>query len=69
MKQVTLSIPDNKFKTFLAFIKTLDYVQVEDNTIPQWQMEEVNKRLADYKNNPEQAMDFDTAMDDIDKDL
>lgn len=30
MKQVTLNIADNKFKTFLEFIKTLDYVKVED---------------------------------------
>ena len=30
MKQVTLNIAENKFKTFLEFIKTLDYVKVED---------------------------------------
>ena len=30
MKQVTLNIADNKFNTFLEFIKTLDYVKVED---------------------------------------
>ena len=29
MKQVTLNIADNKFKTFLEFIKTLDYVRIE----------------------------------------
>lgn len=30
MKQVTLNIANNKFNTFLEFIKTLDYVQVDD---------------------------------------
>jgi len=30
MKQVTLTIADSKFKAFLEFIKTLDYVKVED---------------------------------------
>lgn len=30
MKQVTLNIADNKFQAFLEFIKTLDYVKVED---------------------------------------
>lgn len=30
MKQVTLNIADSKFKAFLEFIKTLDYVKVED---------------------------------------
>ncbi len=30
MKQLTLNIADSKFKAFLEFIKTLDYVKVED---------------------------------------
>jgi hypothetical protein len=30
MKQLTLNISDNKFKTFLEFIKTLDYVEVPE---------------------------------------
>ena len=30
MKQPTLNIEDNKFNDFLGFIKTLDYVKVED---------------------------------------
>jgi len=29
MKQITLHIADKKFKAFLEFIKTLDYVKVE----------------------------------------
>ena len=31
MKQITLNIADSKFKTFLEFIKTLEYVKVENN--------------------------------------
>jgi len=31
MKQVTLNIADSKFNTFLEFIKTLDYVKVEND--------------------------------------
>lgn len=30
MKQLTLNISDNKFHTFLEFIKTLDYVIVQE---------------------------------------
>ena len=30
MKQVILNVADSKFKAFLEFIKTLDYVKVED---------------------------------------
>ncbi|MBE9480062.1 MAG: hypothetical protein IMY69_00010 [Bacteroidetes bacterium] len=32
-------------------------------------MDVVRKRLEDYKKNPDQALDFDTAMDDIEKEL
>lgn len=31
MKQLTINIADNKFEVFLEFIKTLDYVMVEDS--------------------------------------
>ena len=30
MKQLTLKINDNKFQTFLEFIKTMDYVEVQE---------------------------------------
>jgi predicted RNA-binding protein Jag len=43
MKQVTLNIAENKFKTFLEFIKTLDYVKVED--IDEQALEELQNSL------------------------
>ncbi len=30
MKQLTLNISDSKFRTFLEFIKTLDYVEIPE---------------------------------------
>jgi len=66
--KITLDIQENRFNTFLNFIKTLDYVSVKkEDVIPQWQMDEVEKRLENHKKNPDLAMDFDTAMDDIEK--
>jgi hypothetical protein len=69
-------ISDNTGKTTGVFIPISEwnelkekYKDIEQINIPEWQMKEVRKRLKDYKNNPEQAMDFDTAMDDIEKDL
>lgn len=67
--KITLDIKDNRFSTFLAFIKTLDYVSVPKDDVPAWQMKEAEKRLKSYKKNPEQALDFDSAMDDIEKGL
>ena len=37
----------------------------DESYIPSWQMDLVRARLEDYYNNPDQAMDFDTAMDEI----
>ncbi|MEQ8546335.1 MAG: addiction module protein [Cyclobacteriaceae bacterium] len=44
--KITLNIQDNRYETFLSFIKTLDYVSInKEEVIPQWQQDEVNKRL------------------------
>ncbi|MFA5575094.1 MAG: addiction module protein [Brumimicrobium sp.] len=46
MKQITLNIDETKFKAFLGFIKTLDYVSVLDEiNIPIEQQQEVARRL------------------------
>lgn len=69
-------ISDNTGKTTGVFIPISEwnklknqYKNIEQVNIPDWQMKEVRKRLEDYKSNPDQAIDFDTAMDDIEKDL
>jgi len=66
--KITLDIKDSRFSTFLAFIKTLDYVSVPDEgAIPQWQVNEVNERLAYLKEHPEEAIDLDKTIDRIEK--
>ena len=46
MKQITLNIDETKFKAFLDFIKTLDYVSVSDEiNIPLEQQQEAQRRL------------------------
>ena len=76
MKMNIQYISDNKGKTTGVFIPIAEwnelknkYTDIEQFDIPAWQIEEVRNRLADYKNNPEQALDFDTVMDEIEKDL
>lgn len=44
MTQIVLNIEDDKLKTFIDFIKTLDYVSL-DSIIPQNQIDEVNFRM------------------------
>jgi hypothetical protein len=71
-------IADSKGKTTGVYIPIKDWNKIKSKykgieqdqiNIPDWQMKEVRKRLKDHKNNPEQALDFDSAMDDIEKEL
>lgn len=60
--RITLDIKKNRLSTFLAFIKTLDYVSITENDIPQWQIDEVESRLAELEKHPEKAIDFDQTL-------
>lgn len=69
-------ISDNTGKTTGVFIPISEwnklknkYKDIEQMDIPDWQIEESRKRLDDYKKNPEQALDFDKVMDDIERRL
>ncbi len=44
-------------------------IETELNDIPEWHKAELDKRLADHRKNPDQVLDFNEAMDDIDKEL
>ena len=44
-------------------------IEQEEITIPDWHTQEVRKRLDEHKNNPDNVLDFDNAMDDIENEL
>lgn len=69
-------ISDNKGKTTGVFIPISEwnalkskFKDIEQVDIPDWQLEEVSKRLENYKNHPEVALDYDKTINDIEKDL
>ncbi len=61
MKQLTLNINDNNFKTFIEFVKTLDYVEIQeaDNTMDELQnsLKQV-KMMQEGKIQKQMAKDF-----------
>ncbi|MEQ8927211.1 MAG: hypothetical protein RLO81_15425 [Fulvivirga sp.] len=59
MKQITLNIADSKYKAFLEFIKTLDYVKVENADV----LEEFQKSLKQIKLMKEGKLPKQSAMD------
>lgn len=71
-------ISDSKGKTTGVFIPISEWnklkakykgIEQNETDIPDWHKDEVRKRFKDYKNNPDIAIDFDEAMDDIEKGL
>ena len=69
-------ISDSEGKTTGVFIPIAEwnalknqYNDIEEPNIPEWQVREVQKRMDDYQKNPDQAIDFNTALDDIEKHL
>ena len=71
-------ISDSSGKTTGVFIPINEWnklkdkfkgIEQEDLDIPAWHMQIVKQRLDNYFKNPEQAIDFDQAMDEIEKKL
>lgn len=71
-------ISDNKGKTTGVYIPIEEwnalinkYKEIETETliIPDWQKEIVQKRIADYKKNPDNVIDFNLALTNIENDL
>lgn len=65
-KTTGVYIPIEEWNELKAKFKGIDQ---EELNIPGWQIEEVRKRNKAFKTNPDQAEDFDAALDDIEKDL
>lgn len=71
-------ISDDKGQTTGVFIPINEWndlkskykdIEQEEIGVPGWQKDLVLKRLENYKQNPGSAMNFDAAMDDIEKEL
>ncbi len=68
-------ITDDKGQTTGVFIPIQEWNDIKsryqdiDQDIPDWHKEIIDQRMKDHKNNPGLAIDFDLAMDEIEKDL
>jgi len=68
MKQLLLNIEESKYKAFLSFIKTIDFISLvkdEDMVVPKWQIEEVNRRIEELEKHPERAIDFNQMLERV----
>jgi len=59
-------IPINEWNNLKSKYKGIEQDEVD---IPEWHKDLVRQRLEDYRKNPDSALDFDSTMDDIEKEL
>ncbi|MBU2914371.1 addiction module protein [Reichenbachiella agariperforans] len=64
--KITLDIQDNRFDTFMDLIQTLDYVSInEEKSVPEWQQQEVSKRLELVNSGEMKTRSWDSAKKDL----
>jgi len=71
-------ISDSSGKTTGVFIPISEWIELkskykgiedEESLIPSWHQSMVKERIVDYKKDPNNVLDFDTAMGEIENDL
>ncbi len=66
MKKLILNIEESKYRAFLTFIETLNYVSVSKNEdLPVWQQEEVKRRMDLVAKGEMKARTWDEARKDV----
>lgn len=70
---ISIDIPDNKARAFIAFLKTIDFVKIKKNDtgfeLSQKQKEELMQCYSDYKTNPSSFLSWDSVKNEIEKHL
>jgi len=66
-KTTGVFIPITEWNEFKRKFKSV--IDNEAINIPEWQKNEVERRLKELKKNPESAIDFDTAINEIEQSL
>ncbi|MDR6969469.1 phosphopantothenoylcysteine synthetase/decarboxylase [Flavobacterium arsenatis] len=68
MRQLTVTIPDDFYNTFIAFFKQMPDVKIDEkdeNEVPLWQQEMVLERLKNAK--PEDYRSWEEVKKDLDE--
>ena len=68
MRQLTVTVPDEFYETFISFFKHIPDVYINENAaneVPLWQQEMVLERMKNAK--PEDCIDADLALENLKK--
>lgn len=68
--KLVLDIDDSKGQTLIDFLKSLDFVKIEESyEIPQWHQQLINERLNFFEEFPEQKIKLNEVIDRIESQL
>lgn len=69
MKQIAVTIPDDKEHLFLEMMQSISFVQnieeIETTDIPEWHTHVIDRRVENYHLNPESYRDWETIQQEI----
>lgn len=69
MKQIAVTIPDNKESLFIELMKSLSFVKnveaIESADIPEWHKAIIDQRMENYNKNPESYRDWEDVQKEI----
>ncbi len=68
MREVILKIPEDRYDFVMELIENLGLEVEKEIEIPEWQKNMVRERMAEYKKNPDIALNWDDVKDDFDLD-
>lgn len=72
--KITLNIPDSKAFAFIEFVKSLEFISIENeeniyDAIPTRHMSIVEERLIELEKNPDTLLNLDQELDKLDSSL
>ena len=69
MKQIAVTIPNNKETLFIELMNNLSFVKkvetINNTDIPEWHKAIIDKRMDNFKNNPESYRDWEEVQKEI----
>jgi hypothetical protein len=71
MKQIAVTIPNNKETLFIELMNNLSFVKkvetINNTDIPEWHKAIIDERMDNFKNNPESYRDWEEVQKEISK--
>lgn len=63
---ISLEINDNKAKSFIEFLKDLDFVRIENTELTEDEtIQLLNERLAEYESNPNDSENLKEVLEEL----